>query len=307
MSDHTKMMLKRIFGICLASIVVSILLTQGWIRLLIRYGTSIVNTAFYVNAGLYMVFGMILIGAANANAGYAFGAIMIAIGIIILFVKYYWKSRIYFAGENLSAASAVIKEYPMTLSVSLLMAVFSLVWLIIGFFGLVGVVKLFNDNEDRKGFGFVMFLGVFNVYWGVQVLKGILFACTSGIVGTWWTQVAEDRTNPTWNSLKRATTTSLGSICLGASIVAFVKIIRSYANRNYRSQGGMLAAIAVCLAYFLEVSLRGFSCLPILYFIVFTWLQTLVQYFTEYTFIYVGLYGEKFIPSGKSVYQLFKV
>lgn len=36
-------------------------------------------------------------------------------------------------------------------------------------------------------------------------------------------------------------------------------------------------------------------------------IQRLVQYFTEYAFVYVGLYGESFIDSGKEVFKLFKV
>lgn len=264
---NTATMLKRIVGICCAVIVVAVLLTQGWIRLFIHFGTSLIHVSFYFSAAIHVIAGAVLIALVRNPVGYACGGVLILLGVVILAVKFCLRRRIEFAGENLSIASTVVKEHPATMLVALVVAVGALVWLVLSFFAIIGLIDLlfkkeFEEDDDYNydnngtskstpGFGFVVFLAGIAIMWGDQILRGILVVTVSGTVGTWWTVPSAQRSDPTWKSFKRATTTSLGSICFGALIIAIIKRIRQYARRRAR---GLCGAILVCLVACLEVS-----------------------------------------------------
>ena len=84
----------------------------------------------------------------------------------------------------------------------------------------------------------------------------------------------------------RALTTSFGSICFGSLLVALIQALRSLANEAQQNgDSGILGCIAECIL----------ACL-----------QSIVEYFNKWAFIYVGLYGYSYMEAGKNVFNLFK-
>jgi hypothetical protein len=81
-------------------------------------------------------------------------------------------------------------------------------------------------------------------------------------------------------------TTSFGSICFGSLIVAIIQALKSLAQQA-RENGD--AGILACIAEWI------LACL-----------QSLVEYFNKWAFIYVGLYGYSYLEAGKNVITLFK-
>jgi Plasma-membrane choline transporter len=87
-------------------------------------------------------------------------------------------------------------------------------------------------------------------------------------------------------ALSRALTTSFGSICFGSLLVALIQALRSLANEAQQNgDSGILGCIAECIL----------ACL-----------QSIVEYFNKWAFIYVGLYGYSYLEAGKNVFVLFK-
>jgi len=92
------------------------------------------------------------------------------------------------------------------------------------------------------------------------------------------------------SSLARSTTYSFGSICLGSLIVAIIQALREIANqaREQGRQNGDGAQILACIA----------EC-------ILGCIQSIVEYFNKWAYVYVGIYGYKYIEAGKNVMALF--
>jgi hypothetical protein len=90
------------------------------------------------------------------------------------------------------------------------------------------------------------------------------------------------------DSFVRATTTSFGSICLGSLLVALVQVVHRLVNHARRRCHGnsLLLCIVECL-----VSI----------------LQSLLEYFNKWGFVYVGLYGYSYVEAGPKVMELFRM
>lgn len=82
-------------------------------------------------------------------------------------------------------------------------------------------------------------------------------------------------------------TSSLGSICFGSLLVAFIQALRTLANsaQNDSEGNNCLVCIAQCILSILE---------------------SILEYFNKWAFIYVGLYGYGYIEAGRNVMQLFQ-
>jgi len=111
----------------------------------------------------------------------------------------------------------------------------------------------------------------------------------AGIVGTWWFSPAESKgccTGAVRDSFIRTLTTSFGSICFGSLLVAILRTLREMANyARTQDDGGFLLCVVECIL----------GCL-----------ESLLEYFNKWAFVYVGLYGYGYIEAGKNVITLFR-
>ena len=87
------------------------------------------------------------------------------------------------------------------------------------------------------------------------------------------------------DSYYRAMTYSFGSICLGSLIVAIISAAKEMVRQLRESDDGFLVCLAECLI----------SCM-----------ERLVEYFNEWAFVFVGLYGFSFMEAGVEVMTLFR-
>ena len=142
-------------------------------------------------------------------------------------------------------------------------------------------------SEPNYGILFGMFVSYFFTH---QVIQNTIHVVVAGVVGTWW--FAPDEASSccsagVCDSMKRALTTSFGSICFGSLIVAIIQALRALANSARANDDGN--AILVCIA----------EC-------ILQCLESIVEYFNKWAFIYVGLYGYPYLEAGKNVFTLFK-
>lgn len=111
--------------------------------------------------------------------------------------------------------------------------------------------------------GLAYFLMIFAFYFGTITLKNIQTATTAGAVASYWFNVKGN----TSRALKRACTTSLGSIAYGSLLVAILETLKQVA-RETSQKSGFAACCAMCLL----------SCL-----------ESILEYLNRWGFIYVGM------------------
>lgn len=74
---------------------------------------------------------------------------------------------------------------------------------------------------------------------------------------------------------------------MGSLIVAFIQALRALAEQARQNDDGN--GILICIA----------DC-------ILSIIQGIVEYFNQWAYVYVGIYGYKYLEAGKAVMQLFK-
>ncbi|CEG48550.1 hypothetical protein PPTG_14520 [Plasmopara halstedii] len=283
-----------VVSIAVGMAVISMTLALTMVKLIVAYARVMILFVLWFNVGISCAF---------AAYGFIIGNLFIAIfGVLIALLHICYaravQHRIPFAVANLRVAEGAISKHGSTYIVSVVFTVVQIVWVVIWSMALVGVANEIAENEpdnyasntsstrstsrQPRGSYAAFFFLLLSFYWGLQVFKNVAHTTVAGTVATFWYQ-AESK-GATAASLKRATTTSFGSICFGSLIVAFLQALRALAE-NGRQEGSAMACFAECIL----------GCL-----------QSLMEYFNRWAYVYVGIYGYKFTQAGKAVFELFK-
>jgi len=259
------------------------------LAIMIKYAEGLIKMSLFFN---------MFLGLVTAVGGFMGGSIEAGImGTVVFAIAacYAWAvwSRIPFAATNLVIASTAIQAN-MGLTVFAYGAiVVNGLWLVLwsassystlfvlGGCGADGVCA--NDLP-----GAYTFLFILSLYWTSQVIKNVVHVTVAGTVGTWWWTPLEASgfcSKAVRESHNRAMTHSFGSICLGSLLVAILQTLKSFAESARENDDGLLMCLADCIL----------GCL-----------QTIMEMFNEWAFVYVGLYGYTFVDAAKNVITLFK-
>eukprot|EP00545_Synedropsis_sp_CCMP1620_P000608 CAMPEP_0119011304 /NCGR_PEP_ID=MMETSP1176-20130426/5585_1 /TAXON_ID=265551 /ORGANISM="Synedropsis recta cf, Strain CCMP1620" /LENGTH=534 /DNA_ID=CAMNT_0006964105 /DNA_START=28 /DNA_END=1632 /DNA_ORIENTATION=+ len=141
---------------------------------------------------------------------------------------------------------------------------------------------------EREPNGGVVFLFLISYFWTMQVVKNVTHVTVAGTVGTWWfapDEASSCCSKAVGQSWIRAMTYSFGSICFGSLIVAIIQAVKEVVHQMRDQNDSMLACCAECIL----------GCI-----------ERLVEYFNQWAFVFVGLYGYSFMEAGKNVMTLFK-
>lgn len=211
--------------------------------------------------------------------------------IFLCYAKAVW-SRIPFASVNLLTATTAIKANLGAIFVAYLFVGIAFGWTILWSIALMGVSADVYIEADGNGgaasvnYGllFVLFVSFFFTH---QVIQNSVHATIAGTVGTWWFTPEDSGccSAGITGSLIRTFTTSFGSICFGSLIVAVIQALRALANAARDNDNQIFVCIADCIL----------GCL-----------QSIMEYFNKWAFVYVGLYGYSYLEAGKNVITLFK-
>jgi hypothetical protein len=250
---------------------------------------QLIKTALFFN--IFVAVGMLLMALV---AGVIEVAIMALIGL--LFSAYYtyvvW-NRIPFAASNLITAVTAVRAniglsfFAYTnLIMSFLWSIFWSIAFFSTFFVLGGCDA--DGNCENEINGFAVFLFLVSYFWTAQVLKNVVHTTVAGTVGTWWFVPNEANgccSQGVRDSYWRSITSSFGSICFGSLLVAIVQAVKEVVH-SMREGGDSIVA---CIAEFI------LGCIA-----------SLVEYFNQWAFVYVGIYGYSFLEAGSNVMTLFK-
>lgn len=193
---------------------------------------------------------------------------------------YFVWDRIPFAAANLNTALTAVKA-------NLGVAAVAYIFLFLGFGWAIWWSIVSGNMMANYGAG-VAFLFFLSYYWTQQVLSNTVHVTTAGVIGTWWFAPHESAccSKAIGDSFSRATTYSFGSICFGSLIVAVVQALRSL---NHYLRGNEDAQILVCII----------DCL-------LGCIESIIEYFNKWAYVYVGLYGYSYLDAGKNVISLFQ-
>lgn len=242
-------------------------------------------------AGIALVFGNIV----GAIIGLIFFLIMCC------YARAVW-SRIPFATANLVTACTAIKTNCGVSLFGYIFTILAFAWTLLWSIVVAGVQdELFTCEEVQNADGdmvnqcsnpayhwlFLLFVSYFFTH---QVLQNCVHVTVVGVVGTWWfvpEEAASCCSSSIFKSLTRTLTSSFGSICFGSLLVAIVQAIRQIVEtaRQNDDLGPFLACCIDCIL----------GCI-----------ESLLEYFNKWAFVYVGLYGYGYCEAGKNVMNLFR-
>jgi len=195
----------------------------------------------------------------------------------------YVRNRLEFAGAVLEIACSAIRRYPTSIMVafgSLFVQFLVVIIWALAYYGAVASSIAFGS------FVLETYL-LFSLFWALTVVQNVAHCSTCGVVGCWWFTNNDAAVS---GSLKRASTTSLGSICFGSLIVAILKtlrlLVRQFRKANERG-GRSCLFIAHCAEYMLSI------------------IEHYARYLNSYAYCFVALYGKDFRTAGREVQAMF--
>lgn len=122
------------------------------------------------------------------------------------------------------------------------------------------------------------------------MINNVVHVTNSGVVATWYFMQHNMPASPTAGSLRRALSTSFGSICLGSLLVALVQLLRNAVENAKRNSGESPIAMVIlcCVSCFVGI------------------LEWLLELFNHWAFVQVAIYGKDFKTAAKDTMQLVK-
>ncbi|KAL3657104.1 hypothetical protein V7S43_018017 [Phytophthora oleae] len=277
--------IQSVAGLAAGMAVLSMALAVLLVKIISSCARGMIVFVLWFNFGVAV--GFVGIGIAIANL------FLIVVGAIVVVLNWCYvrsvKRRIPLAVAHLKVAEAAIAKNPTTYVVSVAFVIVQICWVVLWVLALLGVIghlsnsATIDPSQQQLGRNntWVFALLLLSFYWGIQVIKNVVHTTVAGTVAAFWYQT--ESANTTSASLKRALTTSFGSICFGSLIVAILQTLVAVL-KTICKKGGAAACIAQCLL---------------------SWLEAIMEYLNRWAYIYVGIYGYSFMKAGSAMSKLF--
>jgi Plasma-membrane choline transporter len=281
--------LNQIYIYLCVSGVAGVILCSLALSFMMVFAGALIKTALWFNiivAGILAVLSL-LSGVIPMAIMFSF-----AFGLSCYYTYVVWR-RIPFAAANMTTAiTAVRANIGVTLFAyfSLILTFLWSTWWSLSFLSTTFVVSGCNLEGacETEPNGLLVFAFLVSYYWTAQVIRNVVHVTVAGTVGTWWfvpQEASSCCSKAVTDSWFRAMTYSFGSICLGSLVVAIIQAVKEFVHQLREQNDSMLASCAECLI----------GCV-----------QQLVEYFNQWAYVYVGLYGYSFLDAGKNVMNIFK-
>ena len=286
------------FIILLASSLGSaVLLTLFYMMLVQKFTGKMIKGTFILSIILNIIYAFV---AFLANP--IFGFIMIIFAGLYVLCYFFWRGRIPFAKVVLKTVCSVTKRFPATIFIGFLGCVASVIWSVITMVTLAATLSWPNAQKDplNPNVAYVIYIFlIFSFYFTSQVINNTVHVTIAGVFATYYfrgvnqgNKIEIDVKNPTASSLKRALTTSFGSVCYGSLIISIVNTLRYLATQTRQEaaedENYLLCAISCCIECIL-------SCI-----------EDGIEYFNKYAFTEVAIYGKSYCQAAKDTWTLCK-
>lgn len=248
-------------GLFIISCVVTIIASAGMLVIMTNYAQSLVQYSliFSIVCDAFVVIYFIL----HKNMA----GLLVSIFLLLIAIAYsvqVWR-RIPFAAANLETALTAVRANGglslVAVGVSVAVnIIFASIWLL----AWVGVYVRYTaktcDGSDAcfsHTNPLVVLLFLLSFYWTSEVGRNVLHVTVAGVVGTWW--FAPDEASAFFSpairdSFSRATSYSLGSICLGSLLTASLTLMYDVIHQARKNGRGneMILCVLECICVFLE-------------------------------------------------------
>ncbi|KAJ1500972.1 putative choline transporter, neither null mutation nor overexpression affects choline transport, partial [Coelomomyces lativittatus] len=217
----------------------------------------------------------------------------------LLFIWFGIRRLVPFTAVLLRAVINIIKKYsgPFWCNLIIFFIGFSYVVFLI-LLALVAQRTFLNYPASETPFehhlvaGCVFAYLLFSFYWTLQVLKNVAHVTVAGAFASYYfSNPAMDRF-PTLNALKRALTTSFGSICYGSLIISMIQWLHVVIKEGFQwssNDGNQVSSFIFC-------------CLECLN----NFIEDCAQPLNTYTFIQVAMYGKPYQRAAKDTWRLIR-
>lgn len=256
---------------------------------MMRFASALIKVALIFNVVLNFVVGLAALAAGATPLAIV---CFLSFAMMVCYAYAVW-NRIPFAAANMvTAITAVRTNFGLSFFayLALLMTFGWSIW-----WSLAAVSTSFVTNGcnaqgecESASNGVVVFLFFVSYFWTAQVIKNTVHVTVAGTVGTWWfvpREASSCCSKAISDSWFRSMTTSFGSICFGSLVVAIIQAVKEMVRQARHQDDSIILSCAECLL----------GCI-----------ESLAEYFNQWAYVFVGLYGFSFMEAGSNVMTLFR-
>lgn len=114
-------------------------------------------------------------------------------------------------------------------------------------FTVIGIYQAwYSSSSNNSQLNCAMVFLVFSFYWTSQVITYVAHVTLAGIFATIYF-LNDGVKHPVWGSAKRALTTSFGSICFGALLIAIINVVRYFLAVARANTDNACCAFLICI------------------------------------------------------------
>eukprot|EP00668_Euglena_longa_P012196 GGOE01014630.1.p1 GENE.GGOE01014630.1~~GGOE01014630.1.p1 ORF type:complete len:482 (+),score=180.33 GGOE01014630.1:207-1448(+) len=249
-----------------------VVLSIAWLYTMSRMAQMFVLVSNVTQVALCLITSTLLLSKGHALAGFTVMALGALNGLWLFMVR----DRVTFAGLLLEHCCRVVSMYSgvAMLAVSTLLV------------QMVYIVLFASIAQDMYTLGMTFWLLVLFLlfFWTSQVLQNVVYTTVSGVMATWYFMHTHQMDDPTVPCLKRALSTSFGSVCLGSLGIFWVKVAEILA-RSGTGGSQLLAALQQRLQDSVDQAM---------------------QYFNSYALVHSALYGKPFVYAAMDTVHLIR-
>jgi hypothetical protein len=208
-----------------------------------------------------------------------------------------------FSASILSLASKGITDNWGLYVLSLVLSALGLFWMIgwtyvangMGLFGDLSQYYGYHNDVNPTSMSWTTVFMIVSLYWTIVVLMNIGQSTVAGSIATWCFNKVKGQgccSATVTSSLYRSCTTSFGSICLGSllnAIMITLRVLLNWAQQRARENDENGSALLYCII----------KC-------IVDCLGDMLEYFNQWAYTFVGIYGLSYVESGRSVLELFQ-
>ncbi|ORX91221.1 DUF580-domain-containing protein [Basidiobolus meristosporus CBS 931.73] len=289
-----------LFIVCAVGFVLSL----SYIMLMQRFPEALIKVSFFFSVILYFA-----AAAYYATVRqYFLTAVFAIFGVLYLVAWFWWRTRIPFSSLIMKTVSNVTRKYYGATIVAICGLLVHFAYSVWWSFTTAGAYNYFGGNDmcktviDKNGYSVqrcsppaklivVLVYCCFSMYWTTQLLKDLVHVTVSGTFASYYfffgTPQAEN--SPTPSSLKRACTTSFGSVAFGSLIIALFKTVRAILRELMSDSDNCFGAFLACCIQCLLSCIEG-----------------MVAYFNHYAYTQIAIYGKPYCQAAKDTWTLIQ-
>lgn len=147
----------------------------------------------------------------------------------------------------LKTVVSITRKYPTTIVVGIISLIIQTAFSFLFVLVVVGIYQAwYSSASNNSQLNCAMVFLVFSFYWTSQVITYVTHVTLAGMFASVYF-LNDGIKHPVWGSLKRALTTSFGSICFGALLIAIINTIRYFLAVARAENNNPIIGFIICI------------------------------------------------------------